>query len=70
MPNRATKHTFSFSVKFEGKKCEANYSIQSGVVTVTSDYGSKSALAGGKADLTARMLLREILREAKSRGKR
>ncbi len=71
MPKRTTKqpHMYSFSVQFEGKKYEASYSIQSGVVTVTSDYGSQSTHAGGKADLTARMLLREILEGAKARGK-
>ena len=56
------------SIDFEGKTYSANYTVRSGAVTVESDYGSRSTHVGGKAVHTARMLLREILQEAKARS--
>lgn len=66
------KHPRSFvelSVEFEGKTYSARYSVSSSVVTVNSVYGSNSTQVGGStAEIIARMLFREILQGAKSRG--
>ena len=60
--------TFKIDNEFDGKRYEASYFVQSGAVTVNSAYGSMTTHVGGKAEFTARMLLREILDGAKKRG--
>jgi hypothetical protein len=59
------------SMEFDGKTFLANYSVSSGVVTVTSiQYGQTSTLAGGsRAETIARVLFREMLEGTKSRGR-
>lgn len=61
--------TFSVSVEVDGTTHEATYSVASKVVTVQSLYGSNSTQIGGlSAKAVARLLLREIIAGAKSRG--
>jgi hypothetical protein len=66
MPKQPREH--SIRVNFEGEEYSASYSVMSGAVTVESEYGAATAHVGGKAESTARMLLREILGGAKARG--
>jgi hypothetical protein len=54
---------------FEGKSYEASYFVESGVVTLESFYGHQSTQVGANAEMTARMLFRELLDGAKARGK-
>jgi hypothetical protein len=57
------------SVEFDGKTYSAHYSVQAKVVTVESAYGSQSTQVGGAtAEAVARMLFRELLAGARSRG--
>ena len=44
------------------------YTLKDGVVTVGSAWGSSSTQAGANAQPTAKILLREIVREAIARG--
>lgn len=56
-------------LEHNGKKYQAHYYVENNVVTVQSAYGSTSTQVGGStAEVVARILLREILDGAKSRG--
>src|SRR5215510_13199651 len=56
-------------VEIEGKRYTGFYTVSSGVVTVESDWGERSTEAVGPlAERTARLLLLETLRRAKSAG--
>ncbi len=60
---------YEISEEFEDKVFLANYSVQSGVVTVTSSVGQGSTQVGGaSAKYIAHLLFREILNGAKVRG--
>ena len=68
---RRTKNssTFTIKTKFQGETYSANYSVILGVVKVASIHGSRSIPVGrSKAEITARWLHLEILKDAKSRG--
>ncbi len=61
--------SFEVDTVFEDKKYTASYTVSSKVVTVQSFYGSASTQVGGSgAPMVARILFREILQGAKSRG--
>jgi len=56
-------------IEFEGKNYKGSYTIKSKMVHVTSAHGSKSTQVGASPpDLIARMLLRNILSDAKGKG--
>ena len=68
MPKRQPQR-FEVSLEFEGKTHTASYFVQSKVVTVESAYGSNATqVRGSPAHSFARILFREILQGAKSRG--
>lgn len=61
--------SFEINVEFEGEQYWGTYSVSSGRVNVQSHYGSKSTQVGNSdAKTIAKMLLREILQEAKANG--
>ena len=51
--------------ELEGRRYSGFYTVSSGVVTVESDWGERSAQAGARAEETARLLLLEILRRSR-----
>lgn len=59
------------SIEIDGRSYKGNYSVRGGRISVTSEYGSKDAKASGAPDWRvpqdglARLLLHEIIREAK-----
>jgi hypothetical protein len=56
-------------IDFNGKTYSATYSVTSKVVTLNSSYGRRSTqIAGATAEIVARVLFREILEDAHSRG--
>ena len=58
----------SITVEFEGKSYSATYSVAAKVVSVECPYGSRTTQVGrSTAEALARLLVREILAEAKSR---
>src|SRR5215510_8430610 len=60
---------YPVTVEIEGKRYTGFYTVSSGVVTVESDWGERSTEAVGPlAERTARLLLLETLRRAKSAG--
>ena len=60
----------SIAVEFDGKSYSATYSVDSKVVSVECPYGSRSTQIGGStAESVARLLVREIVADAKSRRK-
>ena len=57
------------TIEFDGKAYKGRYKVESKMVHVTSVYGSKSTQLGGStAVVIARMLLRNILSDAKTQG--
>ena len=60
-----------YEVSFEhddGKTYTGSYTVESGVVTVTSSYGSKATQLGRtQAEQLARLMLRELVIDYKSR---
>src|SRR5262249_4458408 len=61
--------TFTIKTKFQGETYSADYSVILGVVKVASIHGSRSIPVGrSRAEITARWLHLEILKDAKSRG--
>jgi len=67
---RKQPQNYEINLEFEGKNYSATYSVSSNVVEVDSMYGTKRTQIGGStAKIIARTLFREILRDAKSRGK-
>jgi hypothetical protein len=66
---KAQPQEYPVTIEIEGKRYTGFYTVSSGVVTVESDWGERSTQAGPRvAEQTARSLLLEILRRAKSRG--
>jgi hypothetical protein len=60
--------SYPISIEFGGKTYSASYTLESGVVTVSSLYGSEATLQGGAgAQTVASELFRAILRGAKER---
>ena len=60
-----------FAIEYGGKSYEAMYYVEKAIVTVESEWGSKSAVIhghGSNEDLLAKMMLREFLNLAKARG--
>lgn len=70
MPRKRKKQLqeYPVTVEFKGKRYSAFYTVSSGIVTVESDWGDRSAHASQNAQFTARQLFFEILREAKARS--
>lgn len=68
MKKQPPKH--DVTIEFEGKTYSASYSFSSGMVTVESFVYGKLLThpIGGNAELTAKVLFREILQGAKDRG--
>jgi hypothetical protein len=63
------QQSYPISLEFEGKTYSATYTLESGVVTVSSLYGSEATLQGGSgAQSIARVLFRSILKGAKERS--
>jgi hypothetical protein len=58
----------SVEVEFEGKKYEAEYFVERGSLTVSSDWGTKSTHPGPDPGSIARVILRELLEDAKRQG--
>ena len=57
------------TIEFEGKEYKGRYKVESKMVYATSAHGSKATQLGGSpAEVIARMLLRNILNDAKSQG--
>ncbi len=66
---RKQPQSYDVTIEFEGKSYSTTYSVSSKVVTVNSFYGPASTQIGGStAEIIARTLFSEILRDAKSRG--
>ena len=62
------QQSYPISIEFEGKTYSATYTLESGVVTVSSLYGSEATLQGGwDAQDSAGVLFRAILQGAKER---
>jgi hypothetical protein len=60
---------YPVTVEVGGKRYTGFCTVSSGIVRVESDWGERSTQAGARAaEQTARSLLLEILRRAKSRG--
>ena len=58
------------SCEFDGKLYSSRYVIDGGLVTVTHVlYGTKSAVPGASPDVMARLLLHELLTDAKRQGR-
>jgi hypothetical protein len=57
-------------IEFDGKRFLGFYSVEKGVVTVNSQsHGSKAAkVCGSNESSIARILLREIMQQAKTNG--
>ena len=54
----------TISVEIDGKTYTGRYSVSGKVVSVSGAFGSKSTQVGNSpADVVARMLLRELVRE-------
>jgi hypothetical protein len=69
-PHRAAtpkeqRQEYPVTVEIEAKRYTGFYTVSSGVITVESDWGERSAHAGREAEKTASLLLFEILRRAK-----
>jgi hypothetical protein len=58
------------TVEIEGKRYTGFYTVNSGVVTVESDWGERISPAGPTAARTARLLFSEILFTAMACSKR
>ena len=56
---------YRVTVEIEGKRYTGFYTVNSGVVTVESDWGERSTETGPRAEQTARLLFLEIRRRAK-----
>lgn len=60
---------YDVRIEFEGKEYAGSYVIESGMVKVSSPYGSKATQIGGTpADIISRMIFRNILTDAKRKG--
>ncbi len=59
------------SIEFEGRTVTGTYSVWSGMITVSTDLGSKTTQVGGSGseralDWLAKFLLRELAQEGKA----
>ncbi|MGA3118261.1 MAG: hypothetical protein ABSF90_28020 [Syntrophobacteraceae bacterium] len=62
------RQSYPISIEFEGKTYSATYTVESGVVEVSSLYGSEETLRGGSsAQNIAGVLFRSILQGSKER---
>lgn len=62
------QQSYPISIEFEGKTYSATYTVESGIVTVSSLYGSEATLQSGSgAQNIAGVLFRAILLGAKER---
>jgi len=66
-----TKHPtyVPISIEYDGKQYRASYYVEKEMVTLSSEWGSKSAVIhNSPEELLAKIMLREVLDAAKSRG--
>jgi hypothetical protein len=61
---------YPVTIEIEGKRYTGFYTVNSGVVTVASDWGERISPAGPTAARTARLLFSEILFTAMACSKR
>jgi hypothetical protein len=67
---RQTKHPthVPISIEYGSKHCVARYYVEKGMVTLVSDWGTRSAVIhSSPPDLLAEIMLREVLDAAKGR---
>jgi hypothetical protein len=62
------QQSYPISIEFEGKTYSATYTLETGVIEVSSLYGSEATLQGGSdAQNIAEVVFRAILQGAKGR---
>ena len=54
--------------EYEGKMYRGTYEVTRGMLTVSWVYGSESATPGSRPDVLAKLILRELIEDAKRRG--
>ena len=64
-----THNYIPVTIDYQGKQHRGSYYEERGMITVSSQYGSKTTQIGhSTAELLAATMLRELLDEAKHRG--
>jgi hypothetical protein len=66
--NKRRPGSHEVECEYRGKRYRGTYQVRGGILTVASEYGSKSATPGACPEVLARILLREIVEAADGPG--